>query len=150
MNPLDLYGPEFLVFFAIYGILVWRALELLQAHLEKSDGSLPRLTDPYAIGYLRAGVRGALQVAIVSLVFRGLVGVKQDQLVRESYAESPHGSPQGGNPLEQEVLGAASAGLKPHQVIREPRIVDCCSRTLEPELAASGLMPDERQKMRRL
>src|ERR1700689_3643365 len=145
MNPLDLYGPEFLVFFAIYGVLVWRALELLQAYLEKSDGPLPRLTDPYAIGYLRAGVRGALQVAIVSLVHRGLVGVKRDQLVRESYK----GDSQGGNAGEQEVLGAAGAGLKAHQVVREPRIVDCCSRTLEPELAASGLMPNEPQKMRR-
>jgi uncharacterized protein (TIGR04222 family) len=110
MNPLDLYGPEFLVFFAIYGALVWRTLELLQARLEKSDGPLPRLTDPYAIGYLRAGVRGALQVAIVSLVFRGLVGVKDDQLVRVSYK----GNPQDANALEQEVLAAASAGLKPN------------------------------------
>jgi uncharacterized protein (TIGR04222 family) len=144
LNPLDFTGPEFLVFFPVYALSIWGAQEWAQRCLEESDAPLPRLTDPYAIGYLRAGAKGALQVAVVSLVQRGLLLVAGDQLVRESQT-----APEGINPLEGAVLEAASARQKPLELVRDPRIVGCCLRTIKPQLLNDFLIPDERQKIRR-
>jgi uncharacterized protein (TIGR04222 family) len=142
MNPLDFTGPVFLLFFTIYALAVWRLMALLQDRVESADDTLPRLTDPYEIGYLRLGVQGALQVAVVSLMDRGLVGIKDDRLILESNASTDQGT----NRLENRVLVAAETRESAGQLVHNLNIASTCKDSIEPELVTSGLLPSLRQR----
>ena len=82
MNPFDLRGPEFLVFYAVFGVLVYLAARWLIRSGE--PGSVAQdwhLEDPYEIAYLRAGAAEALRVATVALIDRGLLKAEGDRVV---------------------------------------------------------------------
>jgi uncharacterized protein (TIGR04222 family) len=76
MNPFDLPGPQFLVF---YGILAAASIGILWLfrHHGESDKPLPppELTDPYLVAYLRAGAPEVWRLATVRLIDRGLLKV---------------------------------------------------------------------------
>lgn len=81
MNPFALSGPEFLVFYTLFGILVVGGLYALR-HSGEPDlhaGKVP-LSDPNLIAYLRGGKNEALRVATVFLIDRGLLKVQGDLL----------------------------------------------------------------------
>jgi uncharacterized protein (TIGR04222 family) len=70
MNPFDLNGPNFLVFYAICGAVVCLILYLLRLQEPQTpDGAVP--TDPQAIAYLRGGATEALRITAVTLLERG-------------------------------------------------------------------------------
>ena len=75
MNPLDLPGPSFLVFYALFALVVLSVLYVVRSSAE--TGAAPGLdaSDPYLIAYLRGGPFEALRVATVTLIDRGLLGV---------------------------------------------------------------------------
>ena len=143
MNPLDYTGPEFLAFFTIYGAVICGLAALAQLWMEQSDAPLPPLTDPYAIAYLRGGVAGTVETAIVSLFERGLVRAEGDRLEM-----SPGASRHGTNAVERGVLEAAGRSLSPQDLGRDP-VVQAGSSQLTNQLAVQGLIPDETQKSRR-
>ena len=64
MNPFDLPGPEFLLFYTIFsavvlgGLVFWRRRAELSAAPARID-----LSDPYLIAYLRGGKKEVLRVA---------------------------------------------------------------------------------------
>ena len=74
-NPLDLPGPQFLLFYLVVGVAVLVGLWVLRSASE--GGAPPRLdtSDPYLIAFLRGGKNEALRVATVSLVDRGLLDI---------------------------------------------------------------------------
>ncbi|HEX2521692.1 MAG TPA: hypothetical protein VHP35_06150 [Terriglobia bacterium] len=62
MNPFDLTGPQFLVFYLAFGGCVLLALNFIRKARESSDNSKVTLTDPYLIAYLRGGKNEALSL----------------------------------------------------------------------------------------
>src|SRR6266403_4576227 len=81
MNPFDLSGPAFLVFYICLALIVIIALKLA---IDESEGGAPRalpLSDPYQIAWLRGGTPEAARIAVLSLTDRGLLAVQGDNLV---------------------------------------------------------------------
>ncbi len=75
MNPFDLRGPEFLLFFAGCVTVVLIAIWLLRRLLESDSPARVEVADPYQLAFLREGPDAAVEVAMVSLIDRGLLAV---------------------------------------------------------------------------
>lgn len=73
MNPFDWYGPEFLLFYLFFSVLVIGGMVWLRNKNEAGPTPKLELSDPYLIAYLRGGANEVLRVAIVSLVDRNLL-----------------------------------------------------------------------------
>ena len=76
MNPLDLRGPEFLVFYLLFSVGVIGCVILLRRRDEGRESGKPPLDDPYLVAYLRGGGGEAVRVAALSLLDRGLLTIK--------------------------------------------------------------------------
>ena len=76
MNPFDLRGPEFLLFYFIFSAIVLLILHNLRQRDESRDARKPPLDDPYLVACLRGGESEALRVATLSLIDRGLLTLK--------------------------------------------------------------------------
>jgi uncharacterized protein (TIGR04222 family) len=87
VNPFDLRGPQFLLFYFIFSVVVIAALVLLRRKLESTSAPKIDLSDPYLIAYLRGGKNEALRVALVSLIDRGLLIYDGTRIERASNAE---------------------------------------------------------------
>jgi hypothetical protein len=74
-SPFDLRGPEFLLFYLLFGACVLAALFLLRYTGEATDPPQLNLSDPYLIAFLRGGRNETLRVATVSLIDRGFLQV---------------------------------------------------------------------------
>jgi uncharacterized protein (TIGR04222 family) len=142
MNPFDLRGPEFLVVYAVFaGILhlLWRPL--LRAFVEPSSSSKQSPfnlgnIDPYLVAYLRGQENEAARVAIVSLLDRGLLKAKGEELsARLSAIESLP------RPLERAALMAFAAPKKAASIFRDSGFRKAC-QGLRSELEKLGLIPD--------
>jgi len=80
MNPFELRGPEFLAFYAVFGLVVLGLLFLLRHVGEPEDAAHVSITNPYSIACLRGGRNEALRLATVSLIDRGLLDVEGSRL----------------------------------------------------------------------
>lgn len=82
-SPFDLPGPEFLLFFAIFGVAVLFFQRWLQNMIEpgSQNGSPGLADDPYAIAYLRGGPYQAIFICIIALIDRGLLKASDDKIV---------------------------------------------------------------------
>jgi uncharacterized protein (TIGR04222 family) len=80
INPLELTGPNFLIFYLFLGIAVIVGLYLIRRFIE--SGPVPRIdySDPYLLAYLRGGELEAMRVAAVSLIDRGLLKLSDRRL----------------------------------------------------------------------
>jgi uncharacterized protein (TIGR04222 family) len=76
VNPFDLRGPEFLLFYFMFSTAVLIILHLLLQRDERRDVGKPPLDDPYLIASLRGGESEALRVAALSLIDRGLLALR--------------------------------------------------------------------------
>src|SRR5260370_40221545 len=88
MNPFDLSGPAFLVFYICVALMV---ITLLKLVIDEEEGGAPRalpLSDPYQIAWLRGRTPEAARIAVLSLIDRGLLAVSGDNLVNLSTAQS--------------------------------------------------------------
>jgi uncharacterized protein (TIGR04222 family) len=83
MNPFDLPGPEFLLFYFLFSLAVIVAIILLRRRAESGGSPRIDLGDPYLIAYLRDGADEALRVAAVSLIDRGML-VRSAHLIRRA------------------------------------------------------------------
>ena len=86
VNPFDLPGPEFLVFYLILATAVIVGLVFLRRAAESDGAPKIDLSDPYLIAYLRGGESELLRVAIVTLIDRGLLIVNGTQIKRADNA----------------------------------------------------------------
>src|SRR5947199_211662 len=74
-EPLDLRGPQALVFFAGLAFLTFTAAALLRSMLRRPDGEPgPEAfdLDPYRVAYLNGGARAATDAALTALYARGV------------------------------------------------------------------------------
>ena len=84
MNPFDLSGPAFLLFFGLLVVVVAGILWMVRVKMELSAGrGHPEhpLTDPYKIACLRGGKNELIRVATVSLIDRRLLSITADTIV---------------------------------------------------------------------
>lgn len=88
MNPYDLRGPEFLLFYIGLSVLVILGVVALRRKAE--SGPTPRidLSDPLLIAFLRGGHSEAMRVATISLIDRGLLLCSGTRLETAPHARS--------------------------------------------------------------
>ena len=86
LNPFDLRGPEFLVFYIILALSVVGLVVLLRHAFESGQAPKIDLGDPYLIAYLRGGAQEAKRVALVTLIDRGLLILEGTQIRRAETA----------------------------------------------------------------
>src|SRR5262245_9138943 len=100
MNPFDLRGPEFLVFYLILSTIVIGVLILSRRAAE--FGNIPKtdVSDPYLIAYLRGGKGETLRLATLSLIERRLLSA-QDQTLQATASSFSHYIT---NPVEEKLL----------------------------------------------
>ncbi|MCC6540314.1 MAG: TIGR04222 domain-containing membrane protein [Bryobacterales bacterium] len=102
MNPFLLRGPQFLLFYLFFTaavlLVLWRVRRWIEAR--RAGGHLA-MTDPYLIAYLRGGRNEAIRVAVLGLIERGLLEVRNKI---ELVAQAPGRIAPGTDLLEAEVL----------------------------------------------
>jgi uncharacterized protein (TIGR04222 family) len=137
MNPFDLSGPSFLVFYLAVAVFVVVAVKLA---IDEAEGGAPRalpLNDPYHIALLRGGTPEAARIAVLSLTDRGLLAVSGDNLVNLSSGQSFVREP-----IEQAILArCAQSGTPATAVLADPGVERACA-PYRAQLERLQMMPD--------
>jgi uncharacterized protein (TIGR04222 family) len=143
-NPLDLRGPDFLVFYAVVALIV--LLLLWVARVSAEGGRTPQLetTDPYLIAYLRGGANEALRVATVALIDRGLLGMDEaaDAVVARAKPDAAR------RPIEQALLRHFEQPHLPKTIFGVSALEAACDQ-YDARLTQLGLLPGPDQKSAR-
>src|SRR5262245_16654683 len=137
MNPFDFRGPEFLLIYFCFSLLIIIAIAVLRRSAESGPAPRIDLGDPYLIAYLRGGENEALRVAVVSLIERGML-VMNDQTIRRADHVT---SDMVKHPIEYEVLKKFRAPDKAASVFKDNDL----KSEFQPyrhKLELAGLMPD--------
>lgn len=100
MNPFELPGPQFLVFFLLFGAFILGLLVWVRRMGEPDPSVSVQLTDPYEIAFLRGGANEVLRLAATGLIDRGILQVDETKL---SIADEGRGRVLR-NPIERAVL----------------------------------------------
>ena len=152
MNPFEGSGPQFLFFYAAFGIAV-----LVLAHAFRPDRRMSETaspidpTDAYAIAFLRAGSNEALRVATLSLVDRGLLEVTDaaDKKHEPELLAQRDARDKVRRPIEMAVLEHFNGRLPADTVFgttKTDRAIDQYRERLE----SQGLLPTEADRQGRL
>ena len=143
-NPLDLPGPEFLVFYTLFALVTLGLLYVARAAGE--SGAPPRIDtgDPYLIAYLRGGRHAALRVATITLIDRGLLVA--DVVTRTVVAPAQVTTPR--HPIEQALVRHFEQSHLATTVFGNDALTAACAE-YERRLAALGLIPDEARRSAR-
>jgi uncharacterized protein (TIGR04222 family) len=146
MNPFDLPGPQFLLFYAglaVFTLVVASRLRRGNESREAPYSDMP-WNDPYRIAFLRGGKSELVRVAVVSLVDRGLLAVPHTHIQTTAVGR------------ETEVRKRIERDLLLHcQTLREPKDLftgdrfDAAAAEYEGELTRMRLLPDAEMKARR-
>lgn len=159
-TPLDLRGPDFLLFYIPYGLcvfaLAWLA-RVLWSHASDrsiagarwSPGIYPAEGDAYTLALLRGGPREVAVAVLGRLVAEGFLFLESNalRLPKDQTANRSRLSP-----LEQEAY-AAVASAAGSSGVAPPKALSLVEKRLEPRLAgaradleAAGLAPDAGQQ----
>lgn len=137
MNPFDWYGPEFLLFYIFFSVLVIGGMVWLRNRNE--EGPVPRLelADPYLIAYLRGGANEVSRVAIVSLVDRKLLQADGSQLAtrKKVSADSVR------HPIEKALIENFSSAGEASSIFTSYSCEKACEPYRE-SLENAGLLPN--------
>ena len=139
MNPFDLRGPEFLVFYLALGLATLAIVWFLRRTNESDSTVSPILNDYLEIAYLRGGANEALRVATMNLINRGLIDVKTDDRLHtldpKAHVLVSKGSERG--ILEKFSVAQAATQIFSDKTLRRTVTDEC-----QPTLARMGLVPD--------
>jgi uncharacterized protein (TIGR04222 family) len=136
MNPFDLYGPEFLVFYVVFAGAVVMLLYLANKLGAPADvPSLP-LEDPYLLACLRGGRREAITAATISLIDRGLLQVNSDVISKRDDVEITSVR----LPLEQRLVRYLKPGKQFRKLFNEGILEG--ANSYQEALERLGLLPD--------
>lgn len=127
MNPFDLAGPQFLVFYALLAVGVHLAFRpLARWLLSRGDAQPPSAAalqnlDPYLIAYLRGQANETARVAIVSLLDRGLLRADKEKIVALAGAVS-----RVRRPLERAIVQTFAGATSASKIFRDSAFRDAC------------------------
>ena len=138
MNPFDLTGPQFLVFYIGLSALALIAIVLTRKYAESSEAPKLDLSDPYLIAYLRGAEPEALRVATVSLIDRGLLVATGTQLKTADKASADSVR----RPIEKELLHRFKRADEATAIYDDARLRATC-KPFEQTLKNAGLLPNE-------
>jgi len=138
MNPFDLPGPEFLLFFIGLSALALIALVVTRKVAESSAAPKLDLSDPYLIACLRGAEPETLRVAAVSLIDRGLLVATGTQLQASEKASAEAVR----RPIEKELLRKFKRAGEASSIFDDSRLSATC-KPYEQTLKNAGLLPSE-------
>ena len=87
LNPLDLRGPDFLVFYLVFMVATTLVVWAYRWHMESGSpgeevaAGKEIAEDPYQVAYLRGGRDEVIRVAVISLIELGLLQAEAEKLV---------------------------------------------------------------------
>lgn len=137
MNPFDLPGPPFLLFYIILAAIVIAGGFFLRRKFE--GGPAPRidLSDPLLIAFLRGGHPEVLRVATISLIDRGLLTCVGTRLTT-----SPNARPESvRRPIERDLLQKFASGGEATNIFTDVNL-KAKSYEYEAVLKNHRLLPD--------
>lgn len=137
MNPFDLSGPEFLLFYLLLSSFVIVVVWLLRRNAESGPPPQLNLADPYLLAYLRAGEGETLRLAVVSLIERDQLTASGTRLQRKSKL----GPKVNGNPLEQAMLHKFNQPGEATSIYKDDSLKAVCQHYRQ-QLEQAGLLPD--------
>ena len=139
MNVFDWYGPQYLAFYAVLTIVVLAAAAIARRNVEGPGAAAARIgfDDPYLIAHLRGGASEAIRIAVISLVDRGLLVLRDPTL--ETTAEGRKTVAR--KPLEKALLDHCKTPQKVSELFTDMLLKRSCD-TYEETLAAMRLLPD--------
>src|SRR5437899_2341646 len=146
MNPFDLRGPAFLVFYLFLAAVVAAVMYRARRNAESGPGGVRLdLSDPYLIAALRGGTVDVLRVAVISLVDRGLIKASDNKI---RYPQSNRGESVT-HPVERVVLDYFATSDDPAKLLADPGAREAAA-TYEDRLRSLGYLPDYAATSRRL
>jgi len=140
--PFNLTGPEFLWFFAAFGLCV-AFLPLVRRRMRgaNSPDPLPRITDPIQIATLRGGYKEAVRMLVVTLVDRGFL--VQDGRTLATVAKNEGFLT---NKLEIALFNYFKRDNHPSSVFKDAAVC-IAGRTVEESLESLGLRAKRTQRL---
>jgi uncharacterized protein (TIGR04222 family) len=84
MNPFDLPGPIFLLFYVMFACIALALVALRRRAMEQTGEPRLQTSEPYLIAYLRGGANEVLRLAMVKLVDLGYLKADDDKLSHRS------------------------------------------------------------------
>jgi uncharacterized protein (TIGR04222 family) len=124
MSPLDMHGPQFLVFYLVVGVLT---LLFIQMRFKQQEGrwDIPQLnlTDPYEIALLRGGENEALRIAALSLIDRGLLDVSLRTLKTKNNTSLDHAR----RPIEKAILIKFTSATEAYEMYNDDSLKSACA-----------------------
>jgi uncharacterized protein (TIGR04222 family) len=140
MNPFDLAGPQFLVFYAALAAVTLAVLVLHRQGTEGGPAAI--LSDPYEIAYLRNGWQEAVSLAVASLIQRDLLCAHPFGLAEGVTPE------QAASPLERQVLSRCTRETDPQRLI-EDQSLRGATEEIRQSLVRQGLLPGPEVELQR-
>ncbi len=138
MNPFDLPGPAFLLFYIAVSVVVISGIIIARHQLESTDAPRIDLSDPLFIAFLRGGHSEAMRVAAISLIDRGLLLCNGTRL-----ETAPDAQPRSvRRPLEKALLEKFVSSDDASSMFGDPKLKSTC-REYEHTLKKMRLVPDE-------
>lgn len=113
LDPFDLRGPQFLLFYAVLLAVCVLVTRLVHRYFEQGESAEAErrtrqiATAPYSIAFLRGGRYEVVRVALLSLLERGLMVTQGDGLC----ASGPHSIERTDHPIEKAILSRFAAPL---------------------------------------
>ncbi|HKR10804.1 MAG TPA: TIGR04222 domain-containing membrane protein [Pyrinomonadaceae bacterium] len=138
MNPFDLTGPQFLLFYVIFAGLVLTGTVFWRRRAELTGSPRIDLSDPYLIAYLRGGEKEVLRVATIALIERGLL-VRNGKQIQCASNVSPAAAQK---PIEKALLKKYARAGVASSMFEDDGLSNAC----EPygnTLRQARLLPDE-------
>jgi len=138
LNPFDLRGPEFLLFYIVLSVLVIVGVVIIRRKSESIITPRIDLSDPMLIAFLRGGHTETMRVAAVSLIDRGLLVCSGTRLqtATNARAESVR------RPVEKALLEKFASGGEAASMFQDSRLKLTCDQ-YEATLKRVRLLPDE-------
>lgn len=142
MNPFDWRGPEFLLFYIVFALIVFAVTTAIRKRMERSmlgEVDPQRIVaDPYLIACLRGGVPEAMRIATVSLVDRGLLTVTGSRMKRREGVHSEYAYAK----LENRIIEKYESADEGSKIFTDSNILAAAGE-YETKLKDLGLLPNK-------
>jgi uncharacterized protein (TIGR04222 family) len=145
VNPFDLRGPEFLLFYVCLGAGVTLLVYLARRTGERADTPPRPLADYLEIAFLRGGSGEAIRVAVLTLVDRGVLTFSGTEGVTAKADAARRLTRR----TEQAIAARAVQPATPAQLVGDTDVKAAAEGECEPELVRRGLLPTAAQKAER-